>query len=416
MPLHSIIMSQILLQSFHQTRKFSLCLCEDLEPEDFVIQSMPDASPLKWHLAHTSWFFETFLLEVHGPDYKSPFPHYDFLFNSYYNAVGPRHERPKRGLLSRPTVRDTMEYRAFIDNAITELVERADAEKMELLVPLLELGIHHEQQHQELMLSDLKHAFWTNPLRPALRVRVETPKTEVRNGWREFEGGLVEVGATGEAFHFDNEAPRHKKWLEPFAIAQNLVTCGDWMEFIAENGYKRSEFWLAAGWNWVQNEKIEAPLYWETEKNWEIFTLSGTRTLEMDEPVAHISYFEADAFARWSGARLPTESEWEIAAQNCEIGGNFAESGQFHPVAPAKSDEMFGNVWQWTRSQYEPYPRYSPIEGALGEYNGKFMCNQFVLRGGSCATPQSHIRATYRNFFPPETRWQFAGLRLARDC
>ena len=403
-----------MLQSFHQTRKFSLSICENLEPEDFVVQSMPDASPLKWHLAHTTWFFETFLLAEHTPDYQSPFPHFDFLFNSYYNAVAARHERAKRGLLSRPTVREMLEYRAFIDNAIAELIAGADEEKLASLAPLLELGIHHEQQHQELMITDLKHAFWTNPLRPTLRARIETPEAKIAGGWRQFAGGLVEIGATGTDFHFDNEAPRHKKWLEPFEIAQNLVTCGDWIQFLAEDGYKRPELWLAAGWNWVQNEKIEAPFYWD-EGSYDIWTLAGGQLLDLDEPVAHVSYFEADAYARWSGARLPLESEWEIAAQEGETEGNFAESGRFHPVAPAKSGEFFGNLWQWTRSQYEPYPGYAPVAGALGEYNGKWMCNQFVLRGGSCATPQSHIRATYRNFFPPETRWQFAGLRLARD-
>lgn len=402
---------------FAQTRAFSEELCRPLETEDYVIQSMPDASPTKWHLAHVSWFFETFLLKEHVAGYVSPYPQYNFLFNSYYNTIGARHERFKRGLVSRPTVAQTYEYRRHIDEAMMELMNSADGAKWEQIAPLIELGIHHEQQHQELIITDLKHALSSNPLRPTYGPRPLSPPANAPLLWKDFEGGLYEIGATGdERFSFDNEGPRHRVWLEPFSLASRLTTCGEWLEFIEDGGYRKPQYWLSAGWNWVQNENIAAPFYWEwSPEGWAHFTLAGMQSIEPTEPVAHLSFYEAEAFARWSEARLPTEFEWEVAACGVAIEGNFAESGALHPVAPSGEFELFGNLWQWTRSQYSPYPRYQPDAGALGEYNGKFMCNQFVLRGGSCATPQSHIRASYRNFFPPDARWQFTGLRLARD-
>jgi len=405
-----------LVDQYLRTRKFSHLLCETLEPEDYVIQSMPDASPTKWHLAHTSWFFETFLLKTRDKGYVSPFPQYNFLFNSYYNAVGERHCRPRRGLLARPTVRETYEYRGFIDAGMVHLLENAGEAELAELEPLVTLGIHHEQQHQELLLTDIKHAFAQNPLLPVFCERKDVAATAAPLDWLIRESGLYEVGHQGEGFSFDNESPRHKVWLEAFALANRPVTNGEWLQFMEEGGYSRPEFWLSAGWSTVQQEGWTAPLYWENSpQGWRQFTLSGLRTVVPEEPVTHVSYFEADAYARWAGYRLPTEFEWEVVAAGEPLTGNYAESGHYHPVPTSALGEFFGNVWQWTRSQYSPYPGYAPAPGALGEYNGKFMCNQFVLRGGSCATSETHIRASYRNFFPPDARWQFSGLRLARD-
>ena len=411
-----------LLERFHDVRRWSETLCEPLEPEDMMVQSSPDCSPTKWHLAHTSWFFETFVLKAFKPDYVSPHPEYNFLFNSYYNAIGERHERFKRGVISRPTVAQTWAYRNFIDRTIEEFLQNAPLETVRVLEPVFTLGLNHEQQHQELMLTDIKHALSENPLRPLYIEQSSKQKAvEMPLRWTSFDEGIYEVGHEGNNFAFDNESPRHKVYLNNFALANRLTTNIEYSNFIADGGYRRAELWLAAGWNWIQENKITSPLYWQKEgADWQHFTLNGMQKWEDNAPLCHVSLYEADAFARWSQCRLPTEAEWEIASQSLKIEGHFAESKLFHPQGLGEESstriaQLFGDVWQWTRSQYEPYPGYAPVEGALGEYNGKFMCNQFVLRGASCATPQSHARATYRNFFPPDARWQFSGLRLAKD-
>ncbi len=410
-------------QRYRQVRHFSEKLCETLEPEDCVIQTMPEASPTKWHLAHTSWFFETFILKPLFPDYRSQHPQYTFLFNSYYNAVGPFYSRPHRGLLSRPTVKEVFHYRTDIDLLMSELIGSADEQLLQKLKPVLILGLHHEQQHQELMLTDIKNVFWQNPLRPAFRKRnaVKAPKVPAIE-WRQFEEGIHQVGHEGPEFSFDNEGPRHRVFIPSFSLASRLVTNAEFLAFIEDGGYHRSELWLSLGWNTVNERGWTCPLYWEKrDGKWFNITLAGMTEVIPEEPVCHVSLFEADAFARWSGARLPSEEEWETASSGLPLKGNFAESELFHVAPLASSDstdklaQMFGDVWEWTRSSYSPYPGYSTAAGALGEYNGKFMCNQYVLRGGSCATSQSHMRRTYRNFFPPDARWQFMGIRLAKD-
>jgi ergothioneine biosynthesis protein EgtB len=402
-------------------REFSEELCQTLEPEDCVVQTMPEVSPTKWHLAHTSWFFETFILREALPDYRPIHPQYAYLFNSYYNAAGKMHCRPKRGLISRPTLRETLEYRHQIDGLMDEMFQKPAILKK--FAPRVVLGLHHEQQHQELMLTDIKHVFSENPLRPAFRERSARESAAVPlTRWETFPAGVYQVGYEGGEFHFDNEGPRHRQFVEAFQLAPRLVTNGDYLEFIEDGGYRRPEFWLSLGWFTVNEQRWEAPLYWEKrDGSWLVFTLAGMRELDESEPVCHVSYFEADAFARWSGARLPTEFEWEVAATNLPYAGNFVENESFHPrpvdeiAASQPLAQMFGDLWEWTSSSYSPYPGYSPTGGALGEYNGKFMCNQYVLRGGSCATSQSHIRKTYRNFFPPNARWQFMGIRLAKS-
>ena len=411
-----------LLARYNEVRAWSEAICAPLVPEDYVIQSMPDCSPAKWHLAHTSWFFETFVLKTASPGYQSPHPQYNFLFNSYYNAVGKRHARPKRGLLSRPTVADTYEYRAYIAAQMRGLLTNLPTALRETLLPIITLGFHHEQQHQELMVTDLKNMLADNPLRPAYLPAPPTVSEEPAPlEWISFDGGLREIGFAGDGFAFDNEGPRHTVYAPPFALASRLVTNGEYLAFMADGGYARPEFWLSSGWNTVQSQEWDAPLYWEQSEDghWEIMTLSGLRPVALNEPVCHVSYFEADAYAQWAGGRLPTEFEWETAAATVPITGNFAECSRFHPT-PADPNtqgltQMYGDVWQWTRSAYLGYPGYVPAPGALGEYNGKFMCGQFVLRGASCATPRTHARPTYRNFFPPDARWQFTGLRLAKD-
>lgn len=406
---------------YQDVRAWTEHLTAPLAPEDLVIQSMPDASPAKWHLAHTSWFFETFVLKPALPGYQSPHPQYDFLFNSYYNAVGERHCRAKRGLISRPTVAETFAYRAHVDREMMRLIEALDSAVWEKFEPIVTLGLHHEQQHQELLLTDIKHVFGENPLLPAYRGRAVGRKTDAPTlTWQNFDEGVREIGWNGDGFAFDNEGPRHKEFVPAFALASRLVTNGEFLAFMADGGYERPEFWLSAGWGAAQAGGWRAPFYWEQrDGQWQQFTLSGLRPVVENEPVCHLSLFEADACAQWAGARLPTEAEWEIASETVPMDGPFVEAEHFHPSAASKTDsltQMFGDVWQWTRSQYEPYPGYKPAPGALGEYNGKFMCNQFVLRGGSCATPRSHMRRTYRNFFPPDARWQFTGLRLAKDA
>ncbi|MBV8968896.1 MAG: ergothioneine biosynthesis protein EgtB, partial [Verrucomicrobia bacterium] len=390
-------------------------------PEDCVVQTMPEASPVKWHLAHTSWFFETFVLRAALPDYSPIHPQYAYLFNSYYNAAGKMHCRPKRGLISRPTLRETLEYRRQVDGMMEAVFEKPAS--LEKFAPVIRLGLHHEQQHQELILTDIKHVFSENPLRPVF-CEPSAPKSApaALASWRSFPAGVYEIGHQGVGFHFDNEDPHHRQFVEAFQLGTRLVTNGDYLEFIEDGGYRRPEFWLSLGWYTVNEQRWEAPLYWEKrDGSWWVFTLAGMRELDKDGPVCHVSYFEADAFARWANARLPSEFEWEVAAADLPYAGNFAESMRFHPQPLDQTatcqplGQMFGDVWEWTSSSYAPYPGYAPAAGALGEYNGKFMCNQYVLRGGSCATSQSHIRKTYRNFFPPYARWQFMGIRLARS-
>ena len=413
---------------FHQIRKFTNALCADLEPEDCVVQSMPDVSPTKWHLAHTTWFFETFILKKFVPGYRAEIPEYAYLFNSYYNAAGDMHRRDLRGLISRPTLSQALRYRASIDSHIDDLLSSPDESLLDEIEPILVLGFHHEQQHQELLITDIKHVLAQNPLYPVFRLGRDgaprRPDAGARRPYQfiEFEQTAAEIGHDGRGFAYDNEGPRHEALVLAFALASRPVTNGEYIAFIEDNGYSRPEFWLSLGWMTVNEQRWDAPLYWtKRDGAWWNFTLSGLRRVDQSEPVTHVSYFEADAYANWAGTRLPTEFEWERAALSCPIEGNFVETELFHPVPvsadkPGKSlQQMFGDVWEWTRSAYSPYPGYRAAPGALGEYNGKFMCNQYVLRGGSCATSRTHIRRTYRNFFQPEKRWQFTGIRLARD-
>lgn len=413
-----------MLQRYQVVRAFTEELCSPLATEDYVVQTMQDVSPTKWHLAHTTWFFETFVLTKFDSSYEPFHPRYAYLFNSYYVQAGERHCRDKRGYLSRPTVEEVYRYREYVDDRMKSFLQRIGSSEWQEAAPVIEIGLHHEQQHQELILTDIKHVLSVNPLRPVYRERaVEPPSVSIPLDWVPFEAGLYDIGHDGEGFAYDNEGPRHKYWVDNFLLANRLVTNGEFMEFIRDGGYERPELWLSMGWATVEEKKWKEPFYWEPSRNegdYVLFTLSGERAVDPNEPVCHVSYYEADAYARWAGARLPTEQEWEVAAQQVAIDGNFVEDGHFHPVPadPSRSatlHQMYGDVWEWTRSQYSPYPRYKPVEGALGEYNGKFMCNQFVLRGGSCATSRTHIRPTYRNFFPPESCWQFTGIRLARD-
>ena len=396
---------------------------------------MPEVSPTKWHLAHTTWFFETFILKKWVSGYRDAVPEYAYLFNSYYNAAGAMHRRDLRGLISRPTVEETKKYRASVDAGMDALISGADEKLFREIEPILTLGIHHEQQHQELLITDIKHVFAQNPLYPVFREAgtrqgqsgsdpsaFDRAGTSRSTKFVEFDEATVAIGHDGSGFCYDNELPRHRALVLPFALANRLVTNGEYLEFINDNGYSRSEFWLSLGWTTVNEQNWRAPLYWlERDGEWWNFTLSGLRKVEPSEPATHISYFEADAYANWAGARLPTEFEWERAAAKIDIDGNFVENERFHPEplteTPQKGElaQMFGDVWEWTRSSYSPYPGYRAEAGALGEYNGKFMCNQYVLRGGSCATSRTHIRKTYRNFFQPDKRWQFTGIRLARD-
>lgn len=379
------------LRRFNSVRARTEALAAPLSAEDQTVQSMPDASPTKWHLAHTTWFFETFVLRPHASQYRVFDPRYEYLFNSYYEAVGPRHPRPQRGLITRPGVEEVQAYRRHVTTAMLDFLETDRA-----VDGLVELGLHHEQQHQELILMDIKHALSVNPLRPAYRAaRAATMGTAPALSWREFEGGLVETGHDGHGFAFDNEGPRHRSWLDAFAIALRPVSCGEYIEFIEDGGYRRPEFWLSAGWDCVKQRAWEAPLYWEKRDGaWHVFTLSGLERVDPGRPVCHVSAFEAAAYAKWAGKRLPREAEWEIAADSLEGAGE---------------------VWEWTASPYIAYPGYREPAGAVGEYNGKFMANQMVLRGGCSATPPGHIRPTYRNFFPPDARWMFGGIRLAED-
>ncbi len=400
---------------FRQVRQQTLSLCRGLSAEDMLLQSMPDASPGKWHLAHTSWFFEQFVLG-RDPAYRPRDPVWHYLFNSYYQSVGPMHARPQRGLLSRPSLDEVRDYRQYIDAAVSELLNRDDDPELAVLV---ELGLQHEQQHQELLLTDIKHAFWCNPLQPAYRAVQASPEPAKTVPLRFVDGreGIVEIGHRGDGFAFDNETPRHRSLLQPHALANRLVTNAEYLAFVREGGYREPGLWLSDGWATVQREGWQHPIYWEDDLVSE-FTLAGARALDPHEPVCHLSYYEAEAFARWAGARLPTEAEWESAAQGVAIDGNLQDEQRLQPRAASGDTtllQMYGDVWEWTASPYISYPGFRPLPGALGEYNGKFMCGQWVLRGGSCVTPRDHIRASYRNFFPPHARWQFAGLRLGQD-
>jgi ergothioneine biosynthesis protein EgtB len=415
---------------FSAVRAFTSTLCETLSAEDCCLQSMSSCSPTRWHLAHTSWFFETFLLKADA-SYRVFDEHYEVLFNSYYNSVGEQFPRARRGLLSRPSLADVQAYREHIDAWVERWFASGRIDASAELTNIIEWGIQHEQQHQELILTDIKHLFSLNPLFPAYRAgrHEEEPAANAGSTWLDFEPRLCEIGFDGDGFAYDNESPRHRVYVDRFSVARHPVTNGEYLEFMRDNAYSRPEFWLSEGWAFVQSQSLTRPIYWfEQDGQWREFTLAGLRPLDMAAPVSHVSYFEADAFARWAGARLPTEAEWEIAAEDVAISGNFVdtlirEGRAVHPAAGLSSTvptvtnqaaKMFGDVWEWTASPYTPYPGYAPPSGALGEYNGKFMCNQYVLRGGSCATPSSHIRRTYRNFFPADTRWQFAGIRLAR--
>lgn len=410
-----------LLEKYRVARHWTEALCEPLATEDYVVQSMPDASPVKWHLAHTTWFFETFVLAPFVSGYRPFHPQFGVLFNSYYTAVGPRWPRAERGLLSRPTVNEVYQYRAYVDEHVGELLQstRLTSEVEARMI----LGVNHEQQHQELILTDLKHAWAGNPLHPVYQVPIPDCGEPPAGNWLSFAEGLAWIGHDGDGFAFDNECPRHRTFLDAFQLANRLVTNKEYLAFVADGGYDRPELWLSDGWASRQARGWTAPLYWQWQgTEWSAFTLGGQRPLAPAEPVCHVSYYEADAYARWAGSRLPCEAEWETAAVTSRLEGQFLEGGRYHPAAtPAADDsgplfQLYGNVWQWTASPYVGYPGYRPPSGALGEYNAKFTCNQFVLRGASCATPRSHARRTYRNFFPPEARWQFTGLRLARDA
>lgn len=398
-----------LCEAFAEVRALSEALVGPLSDADATIQSMPDASPAKWHLAHTTWFWETFLLRDHLPGYALFDERWPFLFNSYYEAEGPRHARPERGMLSRPSLDEVLAYRAHVTAAMEGLLERTD------LQALIELGLAHEQQHQELLLTDIKHALSCNPLGPTYCDAPAEPASSVDAAGREWlshPGGIAQIGHDGGGFAFDNEGPCHRVLLEPFALAPSLVTNREWDAFIADGGYRTASLWLSDGWARVNEQGIDAPLYWRDDAH---FTLAGWQARDPDAPVSHISYYEADAFATWAGNRLPTEFEWEAIAfgQDNNTGNQLDEPGA---IGPRGCADLFGDCWQWTRSAYLPYPRFAAAEGAVGEYNGKFMSGQFVLKGASCATPRGHSRATYRNFFYPHQRWQYTGLRLARDA
>jgi len=411
--------SAALRSRYPAVRALSEALCAPLEPEDCVVQTMPDVSPPKWHLAHVSWFFETFLLKPYLPGYREFDPRYAMLFNSYYEGAGAMQPRAERGRLSRPTLAEVYRYRRHIDEAMTLLLEDVQAMRRPEVALRAALGLHHEQQHQELLLTDIKHVFASQPLRPVYcHVAAVAVAVPPKAAWREYPGGLREIGHAGTGFCYDNETPRHRVWIEPFRLATRPVTNGEYLAFMADGGYERVGLWLSEGWRAAKERRWLAPLYWEWDgEGWSYQTLSGWRMVDPHEPVCHVSYYEADAYARWAGRRLPSEQEWEIAAHDVPIAGNFQDSGRYHP-APAEEahfTQLYGDVWEWTRSPYVAYPGFRPLAGTLGEYNGKFMSGQMVLRGGSCATPADHVRATYRNFFYPPDRWQFSGIRLADD-
>jgi len=424
-----------LIRYYQSVRSFTERMCEPMVNEDYVIQSMPDVSPTKWHLAHVTWFFETFVLGNNYPNYEPLNKQYNYLFNSYYNAVGEQFCRPRRGQISRPTVKEVYDYRHYVDEKMVDLITRMGRDgSLDNLRSVIILGINHEQQHQELMATDIKHVLSMNPLRPTLYERPAdlTPVGVPDLEWFRYAEGVYDIGWNSDRFSFDNEGPEHKQYVNAFEISSRLITNGEYLEFMNDGGYHRPDLWLSLGWAEVQEnalkendwEKFDKPLYWfQTDDGWMQYTLAGPRVIHPDEPVVHVSFFEADAFARWKGYRLPTEFEWEIASADADIdGGTYSDSFRFHP-RPLSADapsgrlhQMYGDVWEWTASAYLPFPGFKAEEGAIGEYNGKFMANQIVLRGGSAATPQNHIRPTYRNFFYAKDKWQFMGFRLARDA
>jgi len=408
--------AETLSARYQRIRSATVYLCRSLKPDDFVVQSMPEVSPTKWHLAHVSWFFEYFVLEPHLPGYKVFRQEFNYLFNSYYYSIGPMHQRPRRGLLSRPSLLTVTDYRAHVDDAVLELLARnRDNPELERLVTL---GLNHEQQHQELILTDIKHVFSCNPMLPAVNpsAPLPPPQTLAEHRFVKATGGIQEIGApVNEAFCFDNETPRHKTCVPPHQIGSRLVSNSEYLEFIGDKGYGRADLWLADGWATIREHDWRRPLYWNQDLASE-FTIGGERELDLQAPVCHVSFYEADAYARWAQARLPTEAEWEAAAAAQPVSGNFAESDFWHPGAAGEGEhQLFGDVWEWTASPYSAYPGFRPLEGSLGEYNGKFMCNQMTMRGGSCVSSAEHIRASYRSFFYPHNRWQFLGIRLARD-
>lgn len=418
-PSHRDTPAASLASRFQAIRDASETICAPLEIEDYGVQTMPDVSPPKWHLAHTSWFYETFLLKPFVSGYREFHPRFAELFNSYYNSIGRYHPRPQRGLLSRPTLKQVFDYRHHVTETMLQLLNgpqdkhRAEVERRTIL------GMNHEQQHQELLLTDIKHIFATNPLRPRYRDLPAPPSPKGKPDWQSFSGGLVQIGHAGDGFSYDNEEPQHQVYINDFQLATLAVTNREMLEFINAGAYSDSSLWLSDAWVCLNTQQWTAPLYWELhDDEWQHMTLAGMRPIDLDAPVCHVSYYEADAFARWAGYRLPTEQEWELAARQVPVEGNLRHCDFLQPVAAQGESglqQIYGDVWEWTQSPYTPYPGYRQQEGALGEYNGKFMSNQMVLRGGSCVTPADHIRATYRNFFYPADRWQFSGLRLARD-
>ena len=406
--------------AYRAVRERTLALAAPLSAEDCCVQSMPDASPAKWHLGHTAWFFETFVLQACEPDFRPFDTAFQVLFNSYYHSVGARHPRPQRGLLTRPGLAQVLAYRADVDQRMQAVLEQGlDS----ALADTVTLGLHHEQQHQELLLTDIKHLLWCNPLNPAYTAAPAPVAPAPALAWHGFPAGVAQIGHHGSGFFYDNELPRHRVFLEPYQLASRLVTNGEYAAFMAAGGYRDPVWWLSEGWDWCTGHGLEHPRYWEqgAEGGWQEFTLGGLCALDPHAPVTHLTYYEADAFARWSGARLPTEAEWENAAAAMPVQGAFADAGRLHPGGSAAQQEgdgiaqLWGEVWQWTSSTYGPYPGFQAGPGAIGEYNGKFMVNQYVLRGGSCATPAGHVRASYRNFFPTTAFWQFSGIRLARS-
>ena len=413
----SRLAGDVLADRYRQVRAATEALCEPLTIEDQVVQSMPDVSPTKWHLAHVTWFFETFVLG-RLPGYEPFHPEYEYLFNSYYNAVGRQYPRPKRGLVTRPTLAEVMAFRQSVDAALLDALERGEIDEGGR--ELIELGLNHEQQHQELLLMDIKHVLFQSPLYPAYRDPLSGRATDANADeltWSSFDGGRFQFGASGDEFAYDNETPAHPRLVDEFEIADRLVTNGEYLEFMQDGGYEQPLLWLSDGWARVGENAWRAPLYWvQRDGEWYEFSLTGLHPLRLDGPVVHVSLYEADAFASWAGYRLPTEFEWELAALRAPQTGRFVGAGFLHPQPSDGSalSQFFGDAWEWTRSAYEPYPGFTAAEGAVGEYNGKFMCNQLVMRGGCCATPDGHVRATYRNFFYPHMRWQFGGIRLAR--